>query len=104
MNESQYASRLDAMIIAVRHAQAAMADLSRDLDIARVAVGAMRSRTHYSIDEAAIALGLSRSTVSRRLIDGTFSSAKIGGRRRIPAGELELLGSQGTEAPKGESH
>ena len=44
-----------------------------------------------TVQQAAVALGLSLPTTKRRLYDGTIRSVVIGGARRVPLRELEAL-------------
>lgn len=46
-------------------------------------------RLAYSIDETAVALGVSRRTIYDLISDGRLTSAKIGARRVISHSELE---------------
>jgi excisionase family DNA binding protein len=48
-------------------------------------------RAPLTIDQAAQALGLSRSTVKRRIGDGTIRVAKVGTSVRVPAAEVDRL-------------
>ena len=48
-------------------------------------------RFGYSPTEAAVATGLSLSTVNRKLAAGELKSVKVGRRRVIPTAELERL-------------
>lgn len=51
----------------------------------------MHERALYSIKETAEILGVSRSTVERRLADGTVPGVRIGARRLIPAAYIRSL-------------
>jgi len=42
-----------------------------------------------TIDEAALALSLSRGSLYQMVMDGTIPSVKLGGARRIPSAALE---------------
>ena len=92
VNSRHTTSYLDAMARSVADAQRAISILARELDAARAEASRLQRRTHYSIEEAADALGVSRSTICRRIADGSISSTKVGGRRLILALELELAG------------
>jgi excisionase family DNA binding protein len=48
-------------------------------------------RFGYSPTEAAVATGLSLSTINRKLAAGDLKAAKVGRRRIIPPEELERL-------------
>ena len=63
-----------------------------------VAVNAVRSRTHLSVQEYAKATGLSLSTVRRRVKDGSVPVLQLGGkchRVLIPMGAIEHTGATG---------
>ena len=51
----------------------------------------MSTKRSYSVAEVAEALGLSRTTVDRRIADGSIPSLKLGHRRLIPADAFEDL-------------
>jgi len=48
-------------------------------------------RRAYQVDEAAVAYGLSRSTLYKLIAAGTLRSAKVGSRRLIPVDAMEAL-------------
>jgi excisionase family DNA binding protein len=52
-------------------------------------------RAAYSVTEATASLGVSRDWLYRMLRDGTIRSVKLGGRRFIPASELDRIASGG---------
>jgi len=52
-------------------------------------------RRAYRIDEAAAAIGLSRSTLYKLIAAGTLRSVKVGGRRLVPVASLEALLAEG---------
>jgi len=51
-------------------------------------------RLAYSLTEAQVATGLSRSTLYRLMARGELGTVKRGKRRLIPSGELKRLCSQ----------
>ncbi|MGV8972267.1 MAG: helix-turn-helix domain-containing protein [Rhodoglobus sp.] len=51
----------------------------------------MSEPTYLTVAQVCDLLQLSRSTVNRRLADGTFTRAKVGGAVRIPRAELDAL-------------
>jgi len=81
MIDSRLRTRLAAMNSALVRAKRALDELTLEIEEARSEEESERARmrTHLSIDEAASALGVSRSTINRRLEDGTIASIKIGG-------------------------
>jgi excisionase family DNA binding protein len=81
-----------AMTRAALRAQQALGDLTRELEGARYRQEVMAGyiRTHYSFDEAAEALGVSLSTIRRRVDDGTITAVKLGRRSLIPIEDLDL--------------
>jgi excisionase family DNA binding protein len=96
MIDSRLRTRLAAMNSALVRAKRALDELTLEIEEARSEEESERARmrTHLSIDEAASALGVSRSTINRRLEDGTIASIKIGGRRLIQLEQLEACGSR----------
>lgn len=45
----------------------------------------------YSVEQAAAAIGISRRSAFRRIASGDVRTVKLGGRRLVPAAELERL-------------
>jgi len=56
------------------------------------------SKLAYRIPEACAAVGLGRSKLYELINDGTIKTSLIGGRRVVPAKELERLIERGMEA------
>ena len=50
-----------------------------------------RPRAAYSVPEAMASLGVSRDWLYRQINNGNIRSVKLGGRRFIPAVELERI-------------
>jgi excisionase family DNA binding protein len=55
-------------------------------------------RAAFSVAETCASLGTSRDWLYRQLRDGTIRSIKMGGRRFIPASELERIANGGDAA------
>jgi excisionase family DNA binding protein len=53
----------------------------------------------FSPKEIASILGVSASTISRRIKDGTIPTALFGGMRLIPASFIDDLGNQASNKP-----
>lgn len=92
MLDSHLEAHFAAMARAASRAQQALGDLTRELEGARNRHEVMAGyiRTHYSFEEAAEALGVSLSTIRRRVEDGTIASVTLGRRRLIPIEDLDL--------------
>jgi excisionase family DNA binding protein len=48
-------------------------------------------RRAFSVEETADTLGLSRSTAYRLIAKGKLATLKIGGRRLVPVGAIDVL-------------
>ena len=87
---------LDAAVQRLQHslqqAEFALRQSRAELDNLRGEVAARRApRTYYSIAEACEALRISRSTLNRRMNDGTIPTIRIEGRRLIAATTIDNL-------------
>ncbi len=56
-------------------------------------------RRAFGVDEAAAMLGINRATIYRMMNDGELATFLIGGRRLIPAEEIDALLAGASDAP-----
>jgi excisionase family DNA binding protein len=88
VNQTQQTALLDSLTSAVEDLESLAEQLRREVDEFLLDYPKLRARTAFSIDEVSLALGVSRSTLKRRLADGTIPSVKIGRRRLVRADDL----------------
>lgn len=77
---------------ALDQARRAIAVFAGEVGQARDEASCLQRPTHYTVDEAVVAMGVGRSTVMCRIADGSLASRKVGGRRLILSMDLELAG------------
>lgn len=68
------------------------------------AVERVPERLNYPIEEAAILLGLSESTIRRRVDSGALRAIYDGGRRLVPCEALAAYRSAQTDQPAQQHH